>query len=131
MINKFQKIASRSKKRIEEYKVYGQNDMFIELWNASNKKSVISGRDLSNLEVDSNLWRCCFAHVLPKGKYPLYRLNKNNVLIVAPEEHSLLDQGTVEQREKYKQKWFSKGYEVKWEVFYDLKEELKKKYPEF
>lgn len=127
---KTKRIRTRSKKRQKEAMNGGQNKLFLEIWNESfPKKSRISGRDLSWLEVGSSLWRSCFAHILPKGKYPEYRLYKINVLLVHNEEHLLLDQGTEEQRQEYKEKWEAEGYLVDWGMFYELQEKLKTFYP--
>lgn len=103
--------------------------MFLDVWNRSIKKSLISGRDLSYLEVGSTLWRSCMAHILPKGKWPKYRLYSNNICICHYEEHSLIDQGTEDQRHKYKEEWEAKGYVVDFSIFYELQEKLKKFYP--
>lgn len=99
--------------------------MFLEKWNLSDKRSEISGKDLSHIEVGSNMWRRCMAHVLPKGKYPLYRTYIENMMLLDPEEHQLVDQGTEEQRKAYK----NTHPFVKWEIFYSKQEELKRKYP--
>lgn len=122
-------IKRRSTKRQLEAKEYGQNDMFLEKWNNSIKKSYISCRDLSHLEVGSNYWRCSMAHILPKSKYTKYRTYINNLVIVHPEEHQLIDQGTEDQRTKYKKEWEAKGYSINWDVFYELQEKLKTFYP--
>jgi len=45
------------------------------------------------------------------------------------EEHTLIDQGTEAQRQRYKEEWEAKGYTVDWDIFYDLQEKLKSFYP--
>ena len=75
------------------------------------------------------MWRCCFLHILPKGKWPLYRTYRGNLLLGHYEEHTLIDQGTEAQRQRYKEEWEAKGYTVDWDIFYDLQEKLKSFYP--
>ena len=62
----------------------------------------ISGRDITDIMNGSiTQWITAFAHILPKGKYPLWRLNPRNVKMINPVAHNLLDQGTELQREEY------------------------------
>jgi hypothetical protein len=51
------------------------------------------------------------------------------VLLCHYEEHQLIDQGTEDQRQKYKEEWEAKGYVVNWDIFYELQEKLKLFYP--
>lgn len=39
-----------------------------------------------------NAW--FFAHVCPKGSYPLFRVKTFNIILMTPEEHSLYDHRT-------------------------------------
>lgn len=98
-------------------------DMFAQLWGESNKKSQLSGRDLSSFEIVKN-WVSCFAHVLDKKNYPLYRYNPENILIIHPFEHYLVDFGSVSQRIDY----FEFFPKTDFNIFYDLREKLKKSY---
>jgi len=69
-----------------------------------------------------------FAHVLDKKNYPLFKLNEENIMLVEPfYEHSLLDHGTYEQREKYNN---NNTIKVNWDLFFHKKEYLKVKYQE-
>ena len=43
-------------------------------------------------------WWSCFAHILPKSKYPYFKLNPKNVRVVFPEFHKIVDQGTMLDR---------------------------------
>jgi hypothetical protein len=72
------------------------------------------------------MWLSCFAHYLSKNTYSNYRTTKEAICIVHPDEHRLIDQGTVKQREAYQLKY----PETSWFVFYDKQEELKFKYNE-
>jgi hypothetical protein len=99
--------------------------LFFKKWKNSNKKSEISERELDHLEIGSTQWRMCFMHVLPKGKYPLYRVFEENIILGHPEEHQLVDQGTEEQREKYSLRY----PRTNWSIFFNKQEKLKQKYP--
>lgn len=106
-----------------------QIDIFHEIWDERPHKSEISGQDLDWICEGTDLWRSCFAHLLPKGKYPQYRNNKANILLLEPIEHSLIDMGTQDQRDEYFKEKLAEGVFVDWSRFYSLQEQLKKKYP--
>jgi len=61
----------------------------------------------------------CFAHILPKGKYTKFKLNPENILVVHPEVHHLIDAGTQDQRD-------ATGWDFS--PFYDKRKELLKLY---
>lgn len=79
-----------------------QTDLFEWLWeNAKNEKGEVfckyTGIKLNHL-YGTNVWIQCFAHVLPKGKYIYWKLNPDNVEVVHPLFHRLVDQGTIKQK---------------------------------
>ena len=94
------KIYSSQKSKNKPIKKTGELNIFIEIWNEREHISFLSGKYL-NYQAGQKFWINCFAHVLPKGKYPLFRLNKDNIILLTPAEHYLLDFGTHEQRIKY------------------------------
>jgi|SRR5690554_96126 len=97
----------------------GEKELFLYLWdNLADKRCPISGKPLKSLENTSRFW-ACFAHILPKGLYGKFRLNPDNIMVVHPDVHSLIDAGTEEQR-------FNSGYDFS--VFFNKKEELKRLY---
>ena len=114
------KIPKVSKKRSKELKSYSQIDMFREIWNEMPKPRVcpVSGMMLDHYEGKDN-FHWLFAHVLPKGKYPKAKLDKENIVVVHPKVHTLFDQGAEEQRAKF---------DWNWDYLYKKREELKKKY---
>ena len=62
----------------------------------------ISGRDITDvMNGPIDQWIKAFAHILPKKNYPYWRLNPRNIMMVHPEVHRILDQGTLEERKKY------------------------------
>ena len=50
------------------------------IWETRTKVSYLSGRDLSR--TPDYLILNCFAHVLPKGKYPKFRLYSKNIIFL-------------------------------------------------
>jgi hypothetical protein len=107
-----------------------QKDIFLEIWNESKTKtSVISGRSLMPFFLkylegkEFNQFNWCFAHVIAKGVEKSLKLVNENILLVHPEEHTLLDQGTKEKRTAYEKEW-----KCSFDIFYERKEMLKIKY---
>ena len=104
-----------------------QKEMFIVLWGNHlifNKNIVCPYTgEVLNGYYDTILWTSCFAHVLPKGKYPYWRLNPSNIRIVYPEFHKIIDQGRFSDRLKHP--------EWKWDEWDKLVELKKNEYEEF
>jgi hypothetical protein len=81
-----------------------ESDMFYKIWDERSHICQFTGEDLSSLIFRSDgLWFSCFMHILSKGKYPLFRLNANNIVLGSPEFHRIVDQGTVDDRLKHPQ----------------------------
>jgi len=93
-------------------------DLFKEIWLERIHYSELTGKPLSFYQ-----WHSQFAHILPKGKYPEARLDKENIILLTPEEHSLYDAGTEDQRIRYAQK---NG--TSWDKLYKKRDKLKNKY---
>ena len=74
--------------------------LFIEIWNNSDKKCQLTGENLSWIKPFTSYWFSCFAHILPKGRYPHIKYNIKNILLVHPEVHHHLDHGTDDSRLK-------------------------------
>jgi len=100
-----------------------QYPMFVSIWVKMDRPRVCP---ISNKKLDSywgtDQFTWCFAHILPKSTHPLYKLNPDNIMVIHPEAHTLIDQGTKKQREQT-------GWNF--EVFYNRREELKKEYEKF
>lgn len=111
-------------------------DVFMEKWNESKKRSFVSGKDLVEY-MNTNFFISCFAHVIPKNglsnlvfpnrtmKDELLRHNKENIVLLTPHEHFLVDHGTEDQRKEYEL-----ASKCSFKPFYDLKEELVNKFKE-
>ena len=105
-------------------KATGQRELFDEIWAERKQVSFLSNKRLSHYE-NTPFWFNLFAHVLSKAlnKYPKFILHKENIILLTPEEHTLLDHGSESQREKY-----AEENQCDWDDIYDLKEKLKEDY---
>jgi hypothetical protein len=72
-------------------------EMFHQIWNERSHVCQFTGENLD----DTGLWINCFAHILPKGKFPLFKFNPENVRLVYPEFHRIIDRGTKADRLKH------------------------------
>ena len=79
--------------------VTGELKLFKEIWGERPHISFLSNRELKYFDIKY------FAHVIAKSKWGGGRLLKDNIILLHPEEHNLLDQGTVAQRATYAEKW--------------------------
>jgi hypothetical protein len=97
----------------------GELNLFHEIWKTRTHKSFLSNKEIEYFNVS------CFAHILPKGenKFPKFKLNPKNIILLIPYEHHLLDNGTIEQREKY-----AKENNCNWDKIYKLYEKLSDEY---
>ena len=84
-----------------------QKQLFKEIWQERPHISEISGKPLYPIE--HSQWHWQFAHVLNKGRYTKWKLEKRNIMLMLPEEH--------ENQESYP-------------YFQDRKQELKREYYE-
>lgn len=77
------KISYKRKKRLL---LYSEKDLFMTVWNNRLHNCAICSASIR--EPQSR----CFAHILPKGTYPKYRLYDNNILLVCSIEcHAEVD----------------------------------------
>ena len=101
--------------------------MFQNLWSEAknNKAEVIcpfSGQDITMYR-SGQIWFNCFAHILPKKNYPYFKLNPENVRVVSPDFHKIIDQGTFADRQRHP--------EWKWDEGDALVEKMKIAYQEY
>jgi hypothetical protein len=105
-------IAKRSPRKpsrsIPSFGFGSQPDFFAWIWGnlSEDHKHVIcqyTGEDITAFLYPAHpeLWLNCFAHILPKKNYPYFRLNPANIRVVYPEFHTIVDQGTSEDRKKH------------------------------
>ncbi len=63
----------------------GELALFQEIWEERKHVCLVSNDPIKEFSVQ------CFAHVLPKGSYPLLRLKKENIVILTASNHYLYD----------------------------------------
>lgn len=99
--------------------------LFRSLWyDGSGKRHIcpFTGEDLDRYS-GREMWFQCFLHVLPKGRYPYFKLNPENIIIASPYFHKVVDQGTEADRAKHPDWKFDK-----WDA---LVLEMRQKYEDF
>lgn len=105
--------ADGKKKRTYKRRVTGEGELFKEIWAEREHRSFVSGVRLKYFDVS------CFAHLIPKGSYPAYRLRKENIILLTPDEHHKFDHASHEIKD-----------DPKWKKVFEMVEELKRKYNE-
>lgn len=93
-------------------KTTGEMHVFEMIWNERPRKSQVSNDPLGD-QIDPWL----FSHILPKGRFPRFRLLKKNIVLKTPTEHTLWQYHKEQIRNK-----------PEWQWIFDLEEELKKEY---
>lgn len=112
------------KMKINKSKASGQYDLFLEIWKEREHFSFVSGQTLAHLR-HTKVFVNVFAHVLSKGAFPRFKLKKENIVLLTPQEHFLFDHGSEYQREVY-----AKNNNCSWEPLYELKQQLTEEYYE-
>jgi hypothetical protein len=82
-----------------------QSELFNEIWEEREHVSELSGKPL--LPKGHYQWHWQFLHVLSKGSYPSYRLNKENIMLALPEEHAIQERfpAFIEKRDELRRKY--------------------------
>ena len=108
--------SSRVKVKAPDFGYTSQLEMFKDIYWKAEKPVIcpISGRNITKcIEAPVSLFVSHFAHILPKGTYTYWKLNPRNVMMVHPEVHHILDQGTVKDRAKdFDWRWKLWDFEV-------------------
>ena len=96
-----------------------KHSVFTEVWERSGGVSELSSAPIYE-RTNVN-----FAHILAKAdnKYPLFIYYPKNIIVLTFKEHTLLDQGTAQQRQDY-----TEIYLCDWNWIYELREVLKTEY---
>jgi len=76
----------KPRKPMPPKKTTGEAVMFQAIWNTRPHVSFLTGEKLGN---DAYPWM--FAHVLPKKKYPEFRLKYENIVLLTWEQHDRWD----------------------------------------
>lgn len=97
----------------KKFKPTGEKILFEAIWNSRKHVSFIDENFLGN-EAKTFF----FAHVLPKGKYPNFRLLDRNIVLLTQEQHHQFD--------------FMPRSEIinhpQWQKLFELEEKLKSEY---
>jgi hypothetical protein len=84
--------------KVPDFGFENQQDMFAWLWQeAKDSRGIVTcpyTKERLNRFYGTNMWYSCFAHILPKGRYTYWKLNPKNVVVVHPDFHAIVDQGT-------------------------------------
>ena len=98
--------------------------VFKEIYEEVGGQSMLTGKPISNPTPFN------FAHLLQKAlnKYPEFMYYKKNIWLLTDYEHTLLDHGTKEKREKYEKECKEQGLKCCWNILYDMQDELKTEY---
>lgn len=104
----------KGKKQLDKArKPTGEQPFFKTIWNTRPHRSFVSDVFLGQ---DARPWN--FAHVLPKKKYPEFRLLDRNIVLLTQEEHQEWDQGLRADLQK----------DPRWSRMFELEAELKELY---
>ena len=104
-----------------------QVELFDYLWDNRPLTCPFTGENLLPYKDDMLMRRICCAHVLPKGTATFYKLNPDNVLLVHPEFHRIVDQGTFKDRGDHPS-WDFKSWDLMVEMKREEYEKFKKEY---
>jgi hypothetical protein len=119
---------NKDKKERVDFGFKTQVQMFDHLYDSQIKENGhltcwLSGEPILNIEKGSSLYYSMFAHVLRKGKYTYWKLNPENIRIIQPLLHGIVDNWVDEYTTTYPNidfnKWFS------------LQDEMQERYREF
>ena len=91
-----------------------QKSLFDHIWETRPHVSEISGKPLVSKNHMMYHWQ--FAHILPKGAYPKYRLNPENIMLMTWEEHQSQEsfEAFQQRKQELKEKYYSENKLKKW-----------------
>lgn len=73
------------------------NDFYMQIWLERPHKCELTSVDLSWIKPNTSIWRSCFAHIFPKSKFKEWKFLPINILLVHPDIHHLIDNGTKDK----------------------------------
>ena len=92
-----------------------KKELYEYIWNNRPHVSEVSGLPLLYPNHFQFHWQ--FAHVLNHGRYPHYKFNPDNIMLMLPEEHANQDSYTkfkekqLELTREYYKKYYNKEYD--------------------
>ena len=119
LCNYHNELRKKKSKPTKHYvrKATGELDMFKEIWEEREHVSFVSGEPLDKYAKNIETFVKMFAHILSKGAYPAFRLRKDNIVLLTPDEHFLYDMANHKIKE-----------DQYWAGVYEMKEKLKIEY---
>ena len=93
---------------MKKYK--NQIEMFNDIWENREHVSELTGELL--FAKYHFLWFNQFLHILPKGTFPRYKLNPENIILATPDEHKKQETFKIfqDKKLKLKQEYYKKYY---------------------
>ncbi len=87
-----------------------QKELFMHIWNSRPHVSELTENPL--LPISSDLWHWQFAHILPKGAYPSYKLREENIMLMLPDEHKNQEhyEKFIQRRDELRRKYYKEIY---------------------
>jgi len=96
-------------------KFKNQMELFNHVWDTRPHVSEVSDKPL--LPRGHFQWHFQFLHILPKGTFPHYKLNPDNIILALPEEHDHQERFPEFNRRKdllrksYYEKYYGKKFD--------------------
>ena len=97
-----------------------QKEMFDFVWQTREHVCQFTGLNLDT--VPESRWHWMFLHILPKGLYPYFKFNPDNIVLGNPDFHVRVDNYIDDYRS-----WSDWNYDL----FFQMQEEQKQKYRDF
>ena len=94
-----------------------QIELFNYLWDTSSLTCPFTGQDLEPYQDDEQMRRICCAHVLPKGTYPKWKFNSDNIMLMLPSEHEKQEtfEKFIERQDELKREYYKEYYNKEFE----------------
>lgn len=104
------KYKGKKKDKHTQFGFKNQTELFNYIWDTRSHRSELTDKPL--LPKGHPKWHFQFLHVLPKGSYPYYKLNPDNILLGLPDEHVNQEQYEVfrEKKQKLLKEYYEKYY---------------------
>ena len=127
--------STKKKKEKNNHNPYGfksEIEMREYIWETRVHKCFVTGEDLEEY-VGTDFYPNLFAHILPKGKYPEFKLYINCVALTSPTVHNLFDNGSLKQIKDFEEETgfsFAALFELEKVLFNEYTKKFsKKRYP--
>lgn len=124
------KIRPRKKQK-EQYGFKSQPEVFENVWNKYEDERGFHYCWLTGVQID-RFWgnsreSWMFAHVLPKGRFPKWKLNPDNIRLLHPDVHTLVDNYTSDM-ENETHELDGRATKINFKRWFNLQNELRRRY---